>query len=82
MKYLKRFQTNAQYTEYMEGDTILPNVSSIVETESVEFNPKPQEPVNVVISYRNYEQLASVFEKVHATLLEYGVMENVPVDLY
>ena len=30
MKYLKRFQTNAQYTEYIEGDAILPNVSSIV----------------------------------------------------
>ena len=45
IKYLKRFQTNAQYTEYMEGDAILPNVSSIVETESVEFNPYVAPPV-------------------------------------
>ena len=83
MKYLKYFETEAEYTAYKNGsDYVLPNVSSIVETGEVAFSPKPQEPVNVVISYRNYEQLASVFEKVHATLLEYGVMENVPVDLY
>lgn len=45
MKYLKRFETNAQYTEYMGGgDVILPNVSSIVETGGVEFNPQVAPP--------------------------------------
>lgn len=40
MKYLKLFQTNAQYTEYIEGDAILPNVSSIVGS-GVGYKPAP-----------------------------------------
>lgn len=46
MKYLKQFANQSDYQAFKESeDYILPNVSSIVETESVEFNPYVAPPV-------------------------------------
>ena len=40
MKYLKYFKQSSDYQAFKDSeDYILPNVSSIVETESVEFSP-------------------------------------------
>jgi hypothetical protein len=48
MKYLKYFEQASDYEAYKNGsDYILPNVSSIVETESVEFNPYVASPAAV-----------------------------------
>jgi hypothetical protein len=48
MKYLKQFKQVSEYNAFKESeDYILPNVSSIVETESVEFNPYVAPPAAV-----------------------------------
>jgi hypothetical protein len=40
MKYLKKFNNSDSYNSFKESEQfVLPNVSSIVETQSVEFSP-------------------------------------------
>lgn len=46
MKYLKKFNTEIEYTDFAESDKyILPNVSFITNGENVMFNPAPVGPV-------------------------------------
>ena len=47
MKYLKLFQTNAEYAAYAEGDMILPNVSYITESSQAHFKPYVPPPISL-----------------------------------
>lgn len=48
-KFLKKFDTHAEYQTYIEGeDSILPNVSKCVNTDDVHYNPE-----NSVIVYKS-----------------------------
>ena len=37
MKYLKKFEEKALYESYINGDSVLPNVSYILDTDGVYF---------------------------------------------
>ena len=48
MKYLKLFQTNAEYAAYAEGEMILPNVSYVTESSQVHLKPYvPPPPISL-----------------------------------
>ena len=47
MKYLKLFQTNAEYDAYAEGEMILPNVSYVTESSQVHFKPYVPPPISL-----------------------------------
>jgi hypothetical protein len=45
MKHLRLFKTEAEHTLFKESEEfILPNVSYVVESDSVNFNPVPPPP--------------------------------------
>lgn len=41
MKYLKKFNSHAEYAEYMVGDPIYPNVSYCEAEDDVHITPLP-----------------------------------------
>ena len=54
MKYLKYFQEDSEYTEYKNSsDYVLPNVSYVVSSESVFFNPNSANEI-VILEYGGY----------------------------
>lgn len=40
MKYIKLFQTDSEYEEYLGGKVALPNVTHVVDAKSVSYTPK------------------------------------------
>lgn len=54
MKYLKYFQEDSEYTEYKNSsDYVLPNVSYVVSTESIFFDPNLANEI-VILEYGGY----------------------------
>ena len=61
MKYLKLFQTNAEYAAYAEGEMILPNVSYVTESSQVHFKPYvPPPPALCDIAYWDGSKVKTV----------------------
>ena len=60
--YIKEFDTDSEYQSYIAGDPVLPNVSYIVETNSVYYNPwVAPAPMNII----TYEASAKLAEKTY-----------------
>lgn len=54
MKYLKYFQEDSEYTEYKNSSNyVLPNVSYVVSTESIFFDPNLANEI-VILEYGGY----------------------------
>lgn len=66
MKYIKLFETMAQYESYMAGEPIFPNVSYTEDNSEVHF--LQSKPLATVLRLNNFYE--SEFEYINSSLIE------------
>ena len=80
MKYIKKFETHADYEAYINGGAVLPNVSYCVDLNEVHFNkyikPEPVFALKFIPTSPNEDEIVIGCDDISDGLLTYDVVSD------